>query len=133
MSCKSAIYAVNTAATAVAENGIIPLAETIRRFGCNLGRTGSAIVANGRGYYEAVVSVSALVADAGDVTVSLLADGAVIPGATATATAAAGGVVNLSFPAMIRLLCDCVNTSLTLQLSDSAATIQNVAVLVEKV
>ena len=134
MSCKSAIYAINRVATPVAIDGIIPLNETIRRFGQNIMLSGSSIQVQGRGYYEVSVSVSALVAAAGDVTVSLLADGALVPGATATATAgAAADIVNVSFPAMIRNRCDCDTVNLTLQLSDSAVTTQNVAVVVEKV
>lgn len=133
MSCKSAIYAVNQIATPVAVDGIIPLNETIRRFGQNLDRSGNTITARGRGYYEVFVSVSALATAAGDVTVSLLNNGVLVPGATATETAAAAGIVNLSFPAMIRILCDCESANLSLQVTDSAVTTQNVGILVEKV
>ncbi len=133
MSCKSAIYAINPTATAVAIDGIIPLTETIRRFGQNLDRSSNAITARGRGYYEVFVSVSALAAAAGPVTVTLLSNGVPVPGATATETAAAAGIVNLSFPAMIRILCDCESTNLTLQVTGSAVTTQNVGILVEKV
>ena len=65
---------------------------------------------------------------------SLLADGIPVPGATATVSAtAAGDIVNLDFPGMIRLLCECDSSNLALQLTDGAATMQNVAVLIEKV
>ena len=134
MSCKSAIYTANTTATAVSVNGIIPLGETIRRFGTNLSQSGNTITAQGRGYYDANVSVSAEATAAGDVTVSLLADGSPVPGATATESAAAAGdIVNLAFPGMIRLLRECDSSNLVLQLTDGAATMQNVAVLIEKV
>ena len=134
MSCKSAIYTANIAETAVAINGIIPLGDVIRRFGSNLSQSGNTINVRGRGYYDASVSVSAEATAAGDVTVSLLSDGVPVAGATATASAAAAGdIVNLAFPGMIRLLCDCDSTTLTLQLTDGAATMQNVAVLIEKV
>lgn len=134
MSCKSAIYTANTTAIAVAVNGIIPLGETIRRFGTNLSQSGNTITARGRGYYDVNVSVSAEATAAGDVTVSLLSDGIPVPGATATVSAtAAGDIVNLAFPGMIRLLCECDSSNLTLQLTDGAATMQNVAVLIEKV
>lgn len=134
MSCKSAIYTANTTAVAVAVNGIIPLGEVIRRFGANLSLSGNTITARGRGYYDANVSVSAEATAAGDVTVSLLADGIPVPGATATESAAAAGdIVNLTFPGMIRLLCECDSSNLALQLTDGAATMQNVAVLIEEV
>ena len=134
MSCKSAIYTANTTATAVSVNGIIPLGETIRRFGTNLSQSGNTITAQGRGYYDVNVSVSAEATAAGDVTVSLLADGSPVPGATATESAAAAGdIVNLAFPGMIRLLRECDSSNLVLQLTDGAATMQNVAVLIEKV
>lgn len=134
MSCKSAIYTANTTATAVSVNGIIPLGETIRRFGTNLSQSGNTITAQGRGYYDVNVSVSAEAIAAGDVTVSLLADGSPVPGATATESAAAAGdIVNLAFPGMIRLLRECDSSNLALQLTDGAATVQNVAVLIEKV
>ena len=134
MSCKSAIYTANTTATAVAVNGIIPLGETIRRFGTNLSQSGNTITARGRGYCDVNVSVSAEATAAGDVTVSMLADGSPVPGATATESAAAAGdIVNLAFPGMIRLLRECDSSNLVLQLTDGAATVQNVAVLIEKV
>lgn len=134
MSCKSAIYTANTTATAVAVNGIIPLGETIRRFGTNLSQSGNTITARGRGYFDVNVSASAEATAAGDVTVSLLADGSPVPGATATESAAAAGdIVNLAFPGMIRLLRECDSSNLVLQLTDGAATVQNVAVLIEKV
>lgn len=134
MSCKSAIYTANTTATAVAVNGIIPLGETIRRFGANLSQSGNTITARGRGYYDVNVSVSAEATAATDVTVSMLADGIPVPGATATVSAtAAGDIVNLAFPGMIRLLCECDSSNLVLLLTDGAATVQNVAVLIEKV
>ena len=134
MSCKSAIYTANTTAIAVAVNGIIPLGETIRRFGTNLSQSGNTITARGRGYYDVNVSVSAEATAATDVTVSLLADGIPVPGATATVSAtAAGDIVNLAFPGMIRLLRECDSSNLVLQMTDGAATMQNVAVLIEKV
>lgn len=133
MSCKAAIYVANTGAQAVAEGGTINLGSIVHRFGCGLNLNGNGIVATIPGYDDvsAVVTVSATAA--GAVTVSLLRDGVVIPGATATGTAAAAGdFVTLPLIPLDRIKCNDSGHTLTLVLTAGAGTITNVAMKVIK-
>ena len=134
MSCKSALYTANTASQSVAVGGIIGLGSIIRRYGCAANLNGNMIPLNAPGYYNVEVSVTAAPTDAGVVTVSLYQDGNPVLGATASVTAAAAADnVNISFPALVRLLCNTGVSNLTLVLSGEASTVSNVAVVVEKV
>ena len=132
---KSAIYTANTSAQNVAVNGIINPGTIIRRFGQNLGLSGNAIQIDGAGYYDIDVSITAAPTAAGNVTVTMLKDGVVIPGATATqSTTAANNPVNLSISSLVREFCPCCDglSNLTFVLTGTAASISNVAIVVEK-
>ena len=133
MSCKSALYAVNNSLPTIPAAGVIPFGTVIRRFGCNIQLAGTGVTLSGAGYYDVDVSVTLSPSAIGTVTVSLLKDGVLIPGASAAETVtAAGDTVNLSFSAIVRLQC-CEDTStLTLVLSGGAATINNASIVVEK-
>lgn len=134
MSCKSAIYTVNNGLQTVAAGAVIPAGTVIRRFGCNVQQSGSGITVEGGGYYEVNVSVTASPTVIGTATVSLLQDGAVVPGASGAATVtAANDTVNISFPAIIRLQCCNSTSTLTLVLSGVPALINNAAVTVTKI
>lgn len=129
---KSAIYTTNTATPAVAVGGIIPVGVTSRRYGCNLAQDGNTITLTGRGYY--LVSVSATVAPdvAGTVSITAQKDGVPIIGATASETAAADATVNLGITAIVRNVCECDSSILSLVLGGVASTISNLAVSVVK-
>lgn len=134
MSCKSAIFVSNTGAQTVALGGTIDLGSIIRRFGCAVNLNGNGITLGASGYYKTDVSVTAAPTAAGVVTVSLYLDGVAVPGATASATAAAAGdSVVLAFPALVRLVGQNTGGALTLVLSGEASTVENVAVVVEKI
>lgn len=134
MSCKSLIYTAMQTPASVAVNGTIPLGTIIRRYGCNCDLNGNGIAVNGQGYYDVNVSITAAPTAAGTVTATLLKDGVAVPGATASATvAAAADAATLAFPATVRLGCCSVGSVLTLVLAGSAATVNNVAVRVEKI
>lgn len=132
---KAAIYTVNQGAVAVAAGGIIPLGSINRRFGCKcnnaLNLNGNGITINEAGYYDVDISVTATATAAGNVTVTLFKDGVAVPGATATATAAANGTVALPIAPLVRQMCGSGST-LTLVLTGTAATINNVAFKVIK-
>ncbi len=133
MSCKSAIYTVNTALPTIAANGTIPVGTVIRRFGCNVNISGSGITLTGAGYYDVDVSVTAAPTAIGTVTVTLLKDGVAVPGATASATVAAiGDNVTLPINALVRLQCCDDSSTLTLALTGAPSVINNAAVVVEK-
>lgn len=133
MSCKSALYAAMQTPTAVAVDGVIPLGSLIRRYGCDVALNGNAVNITGAGYYDVDASVTISPAAAGTVTVTLYKDGVAVPGATASETAAANGTVDLSISALVRQVCCAAGSALTLVLTGAAATVNNVALRVQRV
>lgn len=133
MSCKSALYAAMQTPTAVAVDGVIPLGSLIRRYGCDISLNGNAVNFTGVGYYDVDASITATLTAAGTVTATLYKDGVAIPGATAPASGAANGVVNLSIPALVRQACCASGSALTLVLTGAAATVSNVALRVQRI
>ena len=134
MSCKSALYTANTGAQTVAVGGTINLGSIVRRFGKCVTLNGTGITIMEPGYYDVDVSVTAAPTAAGTVIVTMYKDGVAVPGATASATAAAAGdPVNLSISALIRHCCACSGTTLTLVLTGAAASVTNVAATVERI
>ena len=134
MSCKAAIYVANTGAQAVEVGGTINLGAIIRRFGCGLNLNGNGITVDNVGYHDISAAVTVAATAAGPVTVSILRDGVVIPGATATGTAAAAGdFVTLPLIPLDRIKCNDSGHTLTLVLTAGAGTVTNVAFKVIKV
>ena len=134
MSCKSALYTAMQTPTAVAVGGVIPLGGLIRRYGCDIALNGNAVNLAGTGYYDVDASITATLTAAGAVTVTLYKDGVAVPGATASATAAAADdVVDLNIPALVRQVCCAAGSALTLVLTGAAATVNNVALRVQRI
>ena len=133
MSCKSALYTALQTPTAVAVDGVIPLGSLIRRYGCDISLNGNAVNLSGAGYYDVDASVTVAPTAAGTVTATLVKDGVAIPGATASAAAAAGASTVLSFPALVRQACCAAGSALTLVLTGAAATVNNVALRVQRI
>ena len=133
MSCKSALYAAMQTPTAVAVDGVIPLGSLIRRYGCDVALNGNAVNITGAGYYDVDASVTVSPAAAGTVTITLYKDGVAVPGATASETAAANGTVDLNIPALVRQDCCAAGSALTLVLTGVAATVNNVALRVQRI
>jgi hypothetical protein len=133
MSCKSALYAAMQTPTAVAVDGVIPLGSLIRRYGCDVALNGNAVNITGAGYYDVDASVTVTPIAAGTVTITLYKDGVAVPGATASETAAANGTVDLSIPALVRQVCCAAGSALTLVLTGAAATVNNVALRVQRI
>lgn len=136
---KAAIYVANTTEQVVAINGVLSLGSVIRRFGCNncgnpiIDLAGNAISLNGSGYYDVDVSVVVTPTAAGTVTLTLYQDGVPVPGATASATVAAvDTTVTLPIDAIVRVFNNVGFSALTLVLTGAAATVDNVAVEVNK-
>ena len=90
MSCKSALYTAMQTPTEVPVDGMLPLGSIIRRYGCDANLNGNAVNITNAGYYDVDASVTVAPTAAGTVTVTLVKDGVPIPGATASAAAAAG-------------------------------------------
>lgn len=143
MSCKSAIYTANTTPATLTLTTAQPIATlslgtVIRRFGQNVQLSGNGILVGGAGYYDVDASVTLTPAAAGEYTVTLYQDGAAVPGATQTVTAAAAAAIAFNIPALVRLQCCNSSATLTLVLSTTAAlpatvVANNVAVVVEKI
>lgn len=134
MSCKSALYAAMQTPTAVAVGGVIPFGSLIRRYGCDVDLNGNAVNITGAGYYDVDASITVAPTAAGTVTVTLYKDGVAVPGATASATAAAADdVVDLNIPALVRQVCCAAGSALTLVLTGAAATVNNVALRVQRI
>ena len=132
---KSVIYTANSSAQNVAVNGTINLGTIIRRYGNNLGLSGNAIQVAGAGYYNIDASITLAPTATGNVTITAYLDNVAIPGATATGSVStANNFVNLSISSIIRQACQCCEglSSITLVLTGTAASVTNVAVVVEK-
>lgn len=129
---RSAIYTTNVSNPAVAAGGVIPIGTTARRFGCALRQDGNAVTASGQGYFLVTASATVTPAAAGTISLTAQKDGVGILGATASATVAATDTaVNLCVTALVRNLCQCDSANLSFILS-AAATVNNLAVTVEK-
>lgn len=130
------IYTVNQNAQAVPVNGTISLGSINRRFGCKcnnaLDLNGNGITINESGYYDIDISVTATATAAGNVTVTIFNGNVAVPGATATATAAANGTVALPILPLFRQMCG-ASSNLTLVLTGTAATVNNVSVKIIKI
>ena len=109
------------------------IAPPIRRYGCDVALNGNAVNITGAGYYDVDASVTVTPAAAGTVTITLYKDGVAVPGATASETAAANGTVDLSIPALVRQVCCAAGSALTLVLTGAAATVNNVALRVQRI
>lgn len=129
---KSAIYTSNISAPTVAAGEIVPPGTTTRRYGCNVRQDGNAITLCGQGYYLLNVSATLTTIAAGTVSLTAQKDGVAIIGATASQTATANGTTNLGITAIVRNACGCESSLLSLILGGVGATVNNLAVTVEK-
>lgn len=131
---KSLIQTANVSQQTVAVGSVIALGSVLRRFGCNCRLNGSAIEIEGEGYYTIDCNITATPTAVGNVTVSVLKDGVVVPGATATSSVStAGNSTTLPIETTVRLGCKCDGgSSLTLVLVSGVGVINNVSVRVIK-
>lgn len=133
---KSAIYVANPNTQEVAADGLINLGSVYRRFGCNVHlATANSIRLDGAGYYDVDASFTIAPSAIGNVTVTLYKNGVAIPGATATEAATVANVpVNLSINCLIREFCSCAGdtSDITFVLTGEDSTVQNVAIVTEK-
>lgn len=133
MPCDSLLYTVNSTLTTVTGSGTIPFGTVIRRIGCNANLTGDGITLCGAGWYKIDVSITLSPSAIGAVTVAVLKDGVVVPGATAASNVdTAGDSVNLAIVGVTRLFSYDETGNLTLVLSGGSSIINNVAVRIEK-
>lgn len=131
---KSLIQIANSSQQTVAVGSVISLGSVLRRFGCNCRLNGDAIEIEGDGYYTIDANITATPTAAGDVTVSVLKDGVVIPGATSTdSVTTVGNSATLSINTTVRIGCRCDGAdALTLTLLEGPGVISNVSMRVIK-
>jgi len=133
MSCKSAIYTVNSVSQPYVANSQIPFGTVVRRFGRDCRLDGPSISLIGGGYYDVNISLSIAPTAAGEITAQLYRDGVAVPGALATETAsAAGDLVTLPITCLVRNCGQCCSSTLSLFI-DAAGTPTNFATKVEKI
>lgn len=133
MSCRSAIYAVNTSTATIPDGGTYAPNTIIRRFGqgCQMGT--NSIQLNGQGYYDVAVSATVTGTVAGAVTMTVYQDGAAVPGMTVTQTVkAVGDTVSFGTSGIVRVYCGRNISTLTVVISGQAVTGNNLAVDVTK-
>lgn len=131
---RSVIYTVNQSVQAVPDGGAVSLGTIVRRYGCNLGLSGNAILVDGIGYYAIDASVVVTPDAVGNITATLFRNGVAIPGATATGSVSTvGNTVTLNIPTEIRESC-CGQgmASITCILTGQASSVSNVAIRVAK-
>ena len=132
---KSAIYTANSSIQNVAVDGVITPGTIIRRYGPNVNLAGNGIQISGAGYYDIDASFTVAPTAAGEVIVTTYLDNVAIPGASASATVAAGGdYATLSISALVRQGCHCCDglSTLTFVLTGTASNVTNSAIVVEK-
>ena len=129
---KAILYGVNSNPQTVIVGDRVNFGSIVRRYGSNLNMTGGEVYVTGEGYYAIDASATIVAGAAGIVTVTLLKDGSVIPGAGASATVADGDTVTLNIPAcVIRQKCCCEST-ISAVISGVIGQIINATILVEK-
>lgn len=141
MSCRSAIYTADPSGTvptlSTATGTAIPPGTAVRRFGCNAVLSGNGIPLKGRGHFDVDAGVTFTPTAAGAYTVTPFKDGAAVPGATQTVTAAAAGAVSIDIPATVRNQCCDGTSTLTLVITTATVpatvTIDDTAVVVTKI
>ena len=129
---KPAIYPTTPPGAPARVDGITPVGNTPRRYGCNIKQDGNAITLCGQGYYLINVSATLSPSAAGTVSITAQKDGVPIIGATGAQTAAENGTVNIGISAIVRNACGCESSILSLTLGGVAAVVNNMAVTVEK-
>lgn len=130
---KSLLYGVNTNEQIINIGDRVDFGNVVRRYGCNINMTGGEVFITGEGYYNIDASITFAGGAVGEVTVTLLRDGAIIPGAGASMTLADAGVATLSIPSsVIRQKC-CGESTITALIAGIAGTIRNATIRVEKV
>lgn len=133
MSCKSAIYAVNSATQNLAVNDNVNFGQIVRRFGDNLNLSAGSVVEIGTGYYKHTAHFNVLGgATAGDLVITLYENGMPIPGAVATQSIGTGYEYSITIPAITRLNC-CQEKAITAVISGVPVIVNSASILTERI
>lgn len=129
---RALLYGVNRTPQVIVVGDRVNFGDIVRRYGCSVNMSGGNVSITGEGYYDIDASVTFVAGAAGVVTVTLLKDGAIIPGAGASATVTDAGTVTLNIPpCTIRQKCCCEST-ITAVISGVVGSITNATIRVEK-
>lgn len=129
---KSVLYGVNRNSQTIIVGDRVDFGSVVRRYGCNLNMSGGEVLVKGEGYYDVDASITFTAGAAGIATITLLKDGSVIPGASASMTVAEGDVVTLTVPpSVIREKC-CCETTISAVISGVIGVISNATIRVTK-
>lgn len=129
---KSLLYAVNRNNQIIVVGDRVNFGNIVRRYGCGINLSGGEVSVTDEGYFDIDASVTFVAGAAGIVTVTLLKDGAIIPGAGASATVTDGGTVTLVVPpSAIRQKCCCEST-ITAVITGVVGSITNATIRVVK-
>lgn len=133
MSCKSAIYAVNTSTATIPEGGTYQPNTIIRRFGQCCQMANNAMELNGQGYYDVAVTATVVGTAVGNVTMAVYQDGTAVPGMNASQTVKAiGDTVTLGTSGIVRVYCGKNSSTLTVVIGGQAVTGSNLAIDITK-
>ena len=138
MSRKSYVKTVNSNATSVLANSVIPIGTTLVTGydRSNIERVGNSVIIYDRcsNGYKVTANVTFTAPVAGTVTILMQKNGSNIAGATAitTVTTATTEVRNLSFSTIIKSTSGCTNDVITLLTGSLAITTSNVEFDVER-
>lgn len=128
----SLLYGVNNAPQVVIVGDRVNFGSPVRRYGKNITMSGGEVNVRGEGYYNVDASVTLVAGAAGIATVTLLRDGAVIPGASASLTVADAGTYTIVVPpSAIREKC-CGEATITAVISGVIGTISKATIRVTK-
>lgn len=129
---KSVLYAVNRTPQVIVVGDRVNFGQIVRRYGCGINMTGGEVFVTSEGYFNVDASVTYVAGAAGIVTVTLLRDGAIIPGASASVTVADGDTVTLTIPSsVIREKCCCEST-ITAVITGVIGSVTNATIRVVK-
>lgn len=128
------IQTLNSNNQVLTENSLIGLGTTTNRYGCGLNQNGNGIEIGGANYFEIKATAIVTPTAEGNVTITMQRNGVAVPGALATATVAgAGDTVTLPIDFIIRRPCACCNDIDIITFAiDTAATVNNIVVQIEK-
>lgn len=132
------LNAVNTAIQAVVADGFITYTATNVKQGCgikfNEGSNTVSLKANG--IYLVEVNADVIPTNAGIISIQLLKNSVLVPGAKATVAGVASSTASLSFTTLIKVpcSCNCVDNTANLQVQLTAlANVTNASITVVRV
>lgn len=135
---RPALTAVTVADQTVAAEGFLDFNTNSVRNGCSVVHVAgsNSITLASDGLYLVTFNGNVTPTAAGDITLQLISNGTVVPGAEATITGAAADIYNISFSTLVKELPSCCaidNTTVLQVQSSAAATVNNASITIIKV